>query len=573
MTVAPNETFAPPGPGVWLLDTTHWTRPVSRFQAELFPEPFRRGFGEGLRRYGSLLEHLEFAFVNGFPYYQMRPVGAPAEAVGHPSREIWEQIARSHPEVRQRLRTSERLFERKPWRDDLERWDREVKPAVTQANLELLGVDPDGLELTDLAVYLDRCRENLIRGLYIHHLFNMAALMPIGDFAVHAEEWTGRPAAELLGLLRGANPDPLGAAEALRRLADALRRNPVAARLVSSIDAPGGRDGAGEALAALCAHPGEIGPLAAAVVARIGHRPVNGEDVTEPCVVEYPELIVAAIHSALEGPGDGAAGDDVEGQRRLAEIRDAVPGPDRDTFDELLGEARLVYRLRDERGAYAGLWGIGIARRAIVAAGRKLAGRGRLLEPAQLAEAGYGELRALLESGDGPAADELAGRARYAAETGFRDAPPVLGGEPGAPLPPEWLPPAAARLERALGAAAQAMFITPQPRTEARTVRGIGVSPGVYVGTARLVGSTDEFARIQPGDVLVTNATTTAFNIVLPLLGAIVTDRGGLLSHAAIVARECGLPAVVGTTDATRVIPDGARVRVDGTSGEAEVLR
>ena len=117
------------------------------------------------------------------------------------------------------------------------------------------------------------------------------------------------------------------------------------------------------------------------------------------------------------------------------------------------------------------------------------------------------------------------------------------------------------------------MFTAPQPRTEARTVRGIGVSPGVYVGTARLVGSTDEFARIQPGDVLVTNSTTTAFNIVLPLLGAIVTDRGGLLSHAAIVARESGLPAVVGTTDATRVIPDGARVRVDGTSGEAEVLR
>jgi pyruvate,water dikinase len=148
----------------------------------------------------------------------------------------------------------------------------------------------------------------------------------------------------------------------------------------------------------------------------------------------------------------------------------------------------------------------------------------------------------------------------------------VLGGEPGEPLPPEWLPAAAARLERALGAAVQEIFLTPPPRTEANTVRGLGVSPGVYLGTARVIRGTSEFGRIEPGDVLVTNSTTTAFNIVLPLLGAIVTDRGGLLSHAAIVAREFGIPGVVGCTDATAVLPDGARVRVDGTAGEAQVV-
>jgi phosphoenolpyruvate synthase/pyruvate phosphate dikinase len=148
----------------------------------------------------------------------------------------------------------------------------------------------------------------------------------------------------------------------------------------------------------------------------------------------------------------------------------------------------------------------------------------------------------------------------------------VLGGEPGAPLPPEWLPPASARLERGLGAAVQALFLTPKPRTEGRRVRGLGASPGVYEGTARVIHGTDEFGRIEPGHILVTNSTTAAFNVVLPLLGGILTDRGGLLSHAAIVAREYGLPAVVGCTDATKVVPDGACVRVDGTTGEAEVL-
>ena len=69
-----------------------------------------------------------------------------------------------------------------------------------------------------------------------------------------------------------------------------------------------------------------------------------------------------------------------------------------------------------------------------------------------------------------------------------------------------------------------------------------------------------------------THATTEAFNILLPLLGAIVTDSGGLLSHAAIVAREYGLPGVVGTREATRRIADGVRVRVDGNAGEVTVL-
>ena len=67
--------------------------------------------------------------------------------------------------------------------------------------------------------------------------------------------------------------------------------------------------------------------------------------------------------------------------------------------------------------------------------------------------------------------------------------------------------------------------------------------------------------------------TSPYFKVVLPLLGAIVTDRGGQLSHAAIVAREYGIPGIVGTRDATRVIPDGARVRVDGTTGEVRLLK
>jgi rifampicin phosphotransferase len=563
MTTVAEQTFAPPRPGVWFLDPTHSTRPVTRFHAEIFPERMMAGFSESLRRYGSLLNNLDCAFVNGFFYYCPRPVGAPEDATGHPPKEVWDELAANHSEIRTRLRTSATVFERKLWRDDLERWDEGVKPAAIRGHQALLAVDPAGLEIHELLAYLDRCRENQKRSAYIHHLFNVPALLPVGDFLVQAQEWTGRPGAELLGLLQGANPDALGADDELARLVAAVHGNRAAQAV---LDSPGEPT---EVLAALRSLPGETGDAAAAYVERVGYRPVNGEDVGEPCVIELPELVVAGIRSGLE-QAESTAVEDVE--RRTGDVRDAVPDGHRDAFDELLLEARATYRLRDERGTYADLWAIGIMRRAILAAGRRLSAQGLIAEPAHLVEAGYQELRELVGTGDGVSGDELADRARYRLEARYTDAPPIIGGEPGKPLPPEWLPPAAARLERALGAAVQELFFAPPSRTEGQKVRGLGVSRGTYVGTARVIRGTQEFGRIEPGDILVTNSTTTAFNIVLPLLGAIVTDRGGLLSHAAIVSREYGIPGVVGCTDATAVLPDGALVRVDGTAGEVEVV-
>jgi pyruvate,water dikinase len=127
-------------------------------------------------------------------------------------------------------------------------------------------------------------------------------------------------------------------------------------------------------------------------------------------------------------------------------------------------------------------------------------------------------------------------------------------------------------MERAVGEYLGAVFVAPEVRSEAEKVRGLGVSPGVYEGSARIIRGAQDFARLEKGDILVTRATSPAFNMVLPLLGAIVTDRGGLLSHAAIVSREYGIPAIVGCIEATARIPDDARVRVDGDAGEAVVV-
>lgn len=564
MEPGPMHRFEPPGPGSWTLDATHFTRPVTRFVAEIFPGEFARGFGEGLKRYGLLLENLDYQFIAGVPYFCLRPVGAPPEATGHPPREVWDELAASHPEIRTRLETSAATFAQKRWREDLEWWDREVKPAAVRDQLALQSVDPSRLANDALLAHLERCREHAKRQIYLHHRFNVPALLPVGDFVAHTQDWTGRPATELLGLLRGASKVSLGAADELGRAARAIGADRRAQALLSSSGEP--RD----VLASLQALPGEVGAAVRAYVDLVGYRLVNGLDVGEPYALEMPEVLLHAMHSAAAA-ADVAPAADQDGPL-TEEIRDRVPGAHRQEFDDLLAEARRVYRLRDERGIYCDIWAYGLARRAMLVAGDRLVRTGRLAHPTEFVEAGYEEMAALIQGTGGPTADELARRARYRTETSYAEVPPLLGPPPGDPLPGEWLPPAAARAERAIGLCIQAILLTPPARTEARTVYGAGASPGVYEGPARLVRGTADFARIRQGDVLVTTSTSAAFNLVLPMLGAIVTDRGGLLSHAAIVAREYGVPSVVGCTDATRQIRDGARVRVDGRAGEVTIL-
>jgi pyruvate,water dikinase len=94
----------------------------------------------------------------------------------------------------------------------------------------------------------------------------------------------------------------------------------------------------------------------------------------------------------------------------------------------------------------------------------------------------------------------------------------------------------------------------------------------VAEGTARVVSGGESFREIHRGDILVTTTTTPAWTPLFPALAALVTETGGILSHAAVVAREYGIAAVVGATGATTAIPDGARIRVDGTSGQVTLL-
>ena len=104
-------------------------------------------------------------------------------------------------------------------------------------------------------------------------------------------------------------------------------------------------------------------------------------------------------------------------------------------------------------------------------------------------------------------------------------------------------------------------------------VTGFPGSAGIVEGTARIILRASDGERLQPGEILVTNVTNVGWTPLFPRAGAVITNVGAPLSHAAIVARELGIPAVVGCGNATEVIHDGDRVRVDGSAGRISVLR
>ncbi|MCZ6544422.1 MAG: PEP-utilizing enzyme, partial [Chloroflexi bacterium] len=526
------------------------------------------GFRETSERYGLLLDTVEFGLVHRIPYTRMLPVGAkngPGEKP--PPKLIMQLMLRLHPALRRRRKSAEEAERTKLWLEDLRRWDEEVKPATIARSLELLRVETEALSDGELVTHLGECADWLYRMIKQHHEFNGAALSGTARLLVSVTRWTGLTVTEILPLLAGASPVSSGWVPEGETLADAIAGDPEAqAKLASNEEAASLVDW-------LRSREGAVGEAARAYLAIVGYRVVSGYDIGDRYALETPKLVVEGMRrAASRAPW-------VDEKRLRADtesIRARIPAEHLIEFHELLAEARETYHLRDERGLYSDLWAAGIARRAILGAGKRVATAGRIHDAEHLIEASLDEMRALILGQGGPSSDALAERFRFRRETKNTDAPAHLGPPIGPPPPLDWMPKGAARRAmEALELTMASIFTEPSgqaPQIDGVVARGSSAFGGVFEGRARLILGPDDFDRIEEGDVLITTSTSPAFNIVLPLVGGIVTDHGGVLSHAAIVAREFGIPAVVACGNATTTIPDGAKVRIDGDAGEVTVL-
>jgi pyruvate,water dikinase len=404
-------------------------------------------------------------------------------------------------------------------------------------------------------------------------VYSVSSVAPVGAFVSMVTESGTVGAGEAISLLKGSTPVSAGAfAEELDALVQSLRKAGIAASALEGVQPED-----------FCDHLRSLSPDIASALNRYlqfaGTSVVSGYSIDEKTLNEVPNLIKSRILGSLASTAsaDSGAGD-VDAQ--IASVRSRLPQAQQADFDFWIDAARKVNRLRDERGIYSDTWAAGISRAAILEAGRRLAERGVLPEAELALECTEPELTALSRGGDNAdMTGELVQRREWRRSARIEDCPEWLGVPPSADPPPVHLLPAGLRgaMKAVLAGMMHLNDLEPAPEVDREsdadlTLQGIAVSRGTYEGTARVISGPDDFGRIQQGDVLITKNTSAAFNAVLASLGALVTDRGGLLSHAAIVSREYGIPGVVATKRATHSIPDGSRVRVDGDNGTVSLL-
>jgi pyruvate,water dikinase len=117
-----------------------------------------------------------------------------------------------------------------------------------------------------------------------------------------------------------------------------------------------------------------------------------------------------------------------------------------------------------------------------------------------------------------------------------------------------------------------ARLLTRQSPDDSACLTGLGACGGATTGRAAVLMDVKDSARLRAGDVLVTRQTDPGWGPIFPLISGLVVERGGMLSHGAIIAREFGIPSVVGVSDATRRIPSGSLITVDGDRGRIDIV-
>lgn len=544
--------WTPPAPGPWQQDSAHAPCSQTAAMRSLYPEGFNRGFTETFARYGLLLDRLAMAQVNGFTYHQPQPFDMPGPDGPMSPEEIGAEFGR-------RAARAEETFAVKRWRQDLALWDNECKPASIVRHRELGDVDVAGLDDPALAEHLREVAAHVTAMVYQHHRFNMAAMLPVGDLALHVAGWTNLPPTVALGVLDGHSPISGVASSEMTDAVAAIRADSAAAALVR---------GAGDAGARLDQLRAAV-PAVDEYVRSVQDRVLDGFDVVVPTLREQPAVIIGKLGAALVADPEAARS---RADQLASDLRARVPNAHRAEFDELVDEARAVYRLRDERGIYSEITAIGLLRRALLEVGHRASDRGVIDDPALMLDA-TPEEAVLVLGGAGPTGDDLAARAELRRRRTADGAPRHLGPPPPPPPPVDELPPALGRMMSSVGFMIEAILgQMDESGGDDTVIQGIGVTDQIGEGPARLVRDVDDLLDLEEGEVIVAPATGEAFNSVLHLVAGIVTNHGSHACHAAIVAREMGFPAVVGTVDATTRIKTGDRIRVDGAKGEITLL-
>lgn len=539
-------TWEPPGPGHWELDLSHCLGSMTPIAQQLQASGMRDGTRELFAEFGMPADMLDGRFVNGYFYSRLRPLIAPDRPTRKPPPAFALKLAfKVHPELRRRAKRARSTLDDQPWREVIRTWETTERAELEAENLSLQDVDLTALDDPGLARHFEDVLGAALRGYRRHFVLHGHDLGPVGFLVVACQRW-GIGAADVVPALQGASPSTAEPARILSRL-----RAEVAAAGVM----PATLD--------------DVRAISPEVSAELDHylryrgmHIFSRYDIDGVTLGELPNVVLASILGGREAAGthDPVA--------VAAALRERVPEADRAEFDSLLTEARFAMNLRDDNGPTTAEWRLGLLRRVLLEAGRRLEARGRLAAATDAFELEAGEVVPVLLGATSPSEADVAARAASRRHLSSL-APPATLGLPEADPPLGALPPATATLLTTVQVVLD--LLATQPRAHGLDGTGVGTTP--YRGRVRrAMGPEEAIEALQPGEVLVVPFTTPAYNVVLPLAGAIVTAEGGPLCHAAVLARELGIAAVVGAATALTDLHDGMEVEVDPIAGRVRVM-
>jgi pyruvate,water dikinase len=472
-----------PGPVFWRQDDSHVPGIATRYLIEFFTATFNNPeTWKGFRDYGLLVTSLDVRFVNRFMYLHPRLACAPEKpSSGSPPPLLLKLLFALHPELRLRKRRAALALATKRWRQDRVRWQQELGPQLREHLLALQQVDPTTLDDVGLREHLHATRTTLIEGYQLHFQLSPVDAIPVGDWLLRTCAWTGATPAEAMQVLTGKARGAVAPLTLLDHLAEVVRRTPAAREILQETHLE-----ATACVERLRASDPAVAHALNAYLTDYGDRLVTGLDVCDLTLRELPQVLLKSLAATVDG--QATAHSSTEAKEVAAQLRSRVPAFARAEYDALLAEACFAFGLREDNVGITLYWPTGLVRRAILAAGGRLASRGRIERPEHLLEALCGEIDALLGGPEtAPARGELARRAEERRLL-QGEHPPAGLGELEAPPPAGLLPPLLERVTQAGLFYLMSLDADPTKRAQStnETLTGLGVSRGTSTGRARV---------------------------------------------------------------------------------------
>jgi len=443
-------------------------------------------------------------------------------------------------------------------------WNERLVPEMKRnfAYLEGKLDQQDELNLMQLACLLEDAIDIHDRHWKIHWMLNFAQLSATLNLRAVMEKTHGKINEQLLGRLQNSAKDRnWDSIEALWKMKEEAKADPELAVIFKA-------DTAHEIIAALKASERGKRFIAERVVPyqkEYGWHAVWSHEFIFPNVVEQMEPVLELVRGYIETNYDYPKTIGVLAADIKAAAEEILEGLEGEALEEMRAANEINLRmapLTPDHHFYIDQGANAHVRQVLMAIGRKLVAQGVLDAPGDVVFFRYNELRVFIGNPAG-----MDGRALVAQRKAEREKAYTF-------RPKEWIG-TATKTQLAFPYLNLWGFPEKFYRKEslvAGQITGLGASPGVVEGIARVVLREDQFDEVRAGDILVCQMTNPAWVVLFTKIVGLVTDAGGTVSHPAVLSREFGIPAVVGSSVATEQIKNGDRIRLNGTTGLVEIL-